>query len=114
MNGVTIVAEHLCRVTELGELITIGIVFTLVSIGGLLFYWWEYKYINHNHKNIRIVFSIFVIILNIILWMLQINRYNTTHIEYTIIADNSVILNDFYEKYEIVSVNGNEFRVIEK
>ena len=116
MNGVTIVAEHFCRVIEIEELIGFGIFIALLSIGGLLFYWWSYKYYNQSKKEkiTLLICSILIIISNIGYWITQINKYNTTHIEYTVITDNSVGINDFYEKYEIVSMNGNEFRVIEK
>lgn len=116
MDGITIVAEHFCRVVEFEELIIIGILYTLICIVGLLFYWFSYKYSNTRHidKKILIACSAFIIILNVFTWVIQINKYNTTHMEYTVIVDNSVSLNDFYAKYEIVSVNGNEFRVIEK
>ena len=116
MNGVTVVAEHICRVIELKELIGVGIFITLLCISALLFYWLVYKHFNLN-KKYRITFfiySLLIIIINIVFWIIQTNRYNTIHMEYTVVVDNSVSLTDFYEKYEIVSVNGNEFRVIEK
>jgi hypothetical protein len=50
----------------------------------------------------------------VVFWVFQINNYNKTHIEYTVTIDDSVSFDDFHEKYEIVSVNGNEYRVVEK
>ena len=34
--------------------------------------------------------------------------------QYNIVIDDSVSFNDFHEKYEIVSIDGNEYRVKEK
>ena len=116
MDGITIVAEHLCRVIEWGELIGFGIFITLLCIGGLLFYRWGYKHCKSNKANKITIFicSIILVIINICFWIVQINKYNTTHIEYTIIVDDSVSFNDFYEKYEIISINEDRYRVIEK
>ena len=116
MNGITVVAEHLCRVVELDELITVGIFVTLLCIGALWFYWFSYKHCNPDRKEkfTLLVCSICIIILDVYLWVFQTNKYNTTHMEYTVVVDNTVSLNDFCEQYEIVSMNGNEFRVIEK
>lgn len=47
-------------------------------------------------------------------WTGVINKFNTTHMEYTVIVDDSVSFNDFHAKYEIISTNGNEYRVAEK
>lgn len=116
MNGITIVAKHLCRVVELKELIGLGIFVTLLCILGLLFYWFCYKYCNPTKRDkiTLLACSLCLVVLIVVFWAFQINKYNTTHIEYTVVADDSVSLNDFHEKYEIVSMNGNEFRVIER
>lgn len=115
--NVTIIEEHLCRVIGLGELISIGSFLTLLYIGVFLLIRLHYKYNGGtvNKKNIEIlVCSIILILLYVGYWIVGINHYNTTHMEYTVIADDSVGLNEFYEKYEIISVDGNTFRVIEK
>lgn len=41
-------------------------------------------------------------------------QYNTTHMEYTITIDDSVGFNEFYDKYEVISVDGEKYRVIER
>lgn len=115
-DGITVIAKHFCRVIELEELILTGALVTLLCACGLIFYWWSYKHhnLNKTDKNALFMFSIILVILNVGFWIFQINSYNTTHIEYTVIIDDTVGFNDFYEKYEILSVNGNEFTVIEK
>ena len=112
MNGVTIIEEHLCRVVELRELIGFGIFVTLLTAAVLYFYWWAY---NHDERNKRlaIVCSALVIIICAVFWVAQINKYNVTYKEYTVTVDDSVCLNDFMERYEIVSVDGDEYRVKE-
>ena len=113
MRGITIVEEHLCRVVELEQLITICVFFTLLCVGAFAFYRWDYKNTKY-HKKLDILCAIGIVILCIALWADQIYKYNTIHMEYTVVVDNTVSLNDFCEQYEIVSMNGNEFRVIEK
>jgi Ca2+/H+ antiporter len=116
MNGITIVEEHLCRVVELSALIGIGIFMTILCGGALLLYRLTYKNlcVDKKSKSVVIVCSILLVIMYVVFWVFQINNYNKTHIEYTVTIDDSVSFNDFHEKYEIVSVNGNEYRVVEK
>lgn len=116
MNGITIIEEHLCRVVEFPTLIGIGIIITLLFIGALLMYRFICKYnvTDKKDKNIAIVCSVLLVIMYVVFWVVQINHYNNTHTEYTVTVDDSVSFNDFHAKYEIVSVNGDEYRVMEK
>ena len=118
MEGITIVEEHLCRVVELPALIGIGIFITLLFVGILLLYklLWKYDLVvkDKKEKITTIVCSILLVVMYIVCWVVQISNYNKTHMEYTVTIDDSVNFNDFHAKYEIVSVNGNEYRVVEK
>lgn len=114
MNGITIIEEHLCRVVELSSLIGIGIFMTILCGGILAFYHWAIKHCDNSTKKAARVCSIFIIIIYIIIVAIQINGYNETHMEYTVTVDDSVSFNDFHEKYEIISVDGEEYRVKEK
>ena len=116
MNGITIIEEHLCRVIETPDLIGIGIFITLLFGGVLLFYRYSYKHAVTDKKDkiTVIVCSIVLVVMYIFFWVIQIVKYNDTHMEYTVTIDDSVSFNDFHAKYEIVSENGNEYRVIEK
>ena len=115
MNGITIVAEHLCRVIELKELIVTGVFITLIICFGLFLYRFMYKTdTNESNKKLTIICSTLLVVMYICFWTFQIDKYNTTHMEYTITVDDNVSFNDFHAKYEIVSVNGNEYRVVEK
>lgn len=114
MGGITIVEEHLCRVVELEQLITICVFFTLLCIGAFAFYRWDYKNTDNKYnKKLDILCAIGIVILCIALWVDQIDKYNKTHYEYVVEVDNSVTLNDFFDRYEIVSVDGNRYRVKE-
>lgn len=116
MDGVTVVQEHFCREVELNGLITDGVLITLLFImfvGGLILLYKSNKE-DKPLKLLSVIFSIMLSLFYIVFWSMQINNYNTTHMEYTVVIDESVTFNDFYEKYEILSVNSNEYRVIEK
>lgn len=116
MNGITIIEEHLCRVVELPVLIGIGIFMTILFSGALLLYRFAYKHfcVDKKSKSVVIICSTLLVVMYVVFWVFQINNYNKTHIEYTVTIDDSVSFNDFHEKYEIVSVNENEYRVVEK
>lgn len=116
MNGITIIEERLCRVVELPALIGIGIFITLLCVGALTLYWLLYKnnMIDKNGKIVLLCCSILIVVLYIVALVVQVSNYNNTHMEYTVTVDDSVSFNDFHAKYEIVSVNGNEYRVLEK
>ena len=118
MNGITIIEEHLCRAVELPALIGIGIFITLLFVGVLLFYklMWKYDLLDKKKKDkiTIIICSILLVVMYVVFWVVQINGYNDTHMEYTVTIDDSVSFNDFHTKYEIVSVSGNEYRVVEK
>ena len=113
MNGITIIEEHLCRVVELPALLGVCIFITLLCIGILAFYAWVVKNCIVNKKLVTIC-SALIIIIYIITLVIPINSYNEPHMEYTITVDDSVSFNDFYAKYEIISVDGDEYRVVEK
>lgn len=116
MNGVAIVSEYLCRAVELGELIGMGIFITLLYSVVFCCYKFAYKYslMDKKSKITMVVSLILLVALYIWFWIFQINKYNTIHMEYTVTIDDYVSFNDFYEKYEIISVNEDEFRVMEK
>ena len=116
MNGVAIIEEHLCRVVEMPSLIGFGIFMSLLIIGALAMYRWMYK---NSAKDKRMQIFVWccstaLIVMYIVALVSQISNYNKTHMEYTVAVDDNVSFNDFHAKYEIVSVNGDEYRVVEK
>lgn len=116
MNGVTIIEEHLCRVMEMNELVGIGTITTLFFGLVLLLYRGLCKYdvVDKKGKTACMVCSILVFVMYVVVWIVGINNYNETHFEYTVEVDNSVGFNEFFDKYEIVSVDGDRYRVILK
>ena len=113
MKGITIIEEHLCRVVDTPSLIGLGIAVTLLCGGIIALYGWLYKSdtISKSSKIMIRCCSVVVVIVYVALWAVLICKYNTTHMEYTVTIDDSVSFNDFYEKYEIVSVDGDRYRV---
>ena len=116
MNGITVIEEHLCRAGELSAFIGIGIFITLLVAGTLLTYRLMYKknLVDKSGKIAIIICSVLIIIVYSAFCVGQVIKYNTTHMEYTVTVNDNVSFNDFYEKYEIVSIDGNEYRVKEK
>jgi hypothetical protein len=115
MNGITIIEEYLCRVVELPSLIATGVFFTLLCVGILAFYRWAYKDTERKSTKILILCcSIGIVVMCVALWAVQICNYNKTHYEYVVEVDDSVAFNDFFDRYEIVSVDGDRYRVKER
>lgn len=115
MDGITVIAEHFCREIEAGELVMSLIVITLLIGSAQVLYWHMHR--NSQYKLIKKLTIICSVIISVVyVWFchFQANRYNTTHMEYTITVDDSVSFNDFNKKYEIISVDGTEYRVKEK
>ena len=113
MDGINVIAEHFCRETSVAMLIVGGAIVTILVAIALVIYWKIYKN-NSSLKNFIIGCSIVILSILALFWYLMIDGYNTTHMEYTITIDDTIGFNEFNEKYEIISVNGNEYRVKEK
>ena len=112
MNGVTIIVEHLCRVIGLSDLISVGLIVTAMFVGILMLFRWIYKN-DKDTKTSATIGSIIIVILLALSWIALISQYNTTHLEYTVEVDDTVGFNEFFDRYELVSVDGNEYRVKE-
>ena len=63
-----------------------------------------------------LLFLIFVGFLGISVYYFSIGNSEKvySHEEYKVIIDDSVILNDFYEKYEVIGQEGEIYTVIER
>lgn len=115
MDGITVLSEHFCRAVELKNLIVSFIIFGALIVFLWLFYIFGFKSTDDKavKRTIVVCFVISVVVF-ISFARFQIKQYHTTHTEYTITIDDSVGFHEFYSKYEIVSVDGEEYRVIEK
>lgn len=111
MNGVTIIAEHLCREIELDAFLTLGIFYTILCMACCIFLIFVYK---PTVTKFNIIFCVIICIVCGAVWCIMGNRYNTTHMEYTVIIDESVSFIDFVNRYEIVGSDYPEYRVIDK
>ena len=112
MNGITIIEEHLCRQTSLATVIAVGIVIALAIAATIFIFRQQHKYVKPCYH--ELIFVVCILVVFITGFCVLLKEYRDTHIEYTVTVDDSVSFNDFHEKYEIVSVDGNEYRVKEK
>lgn len=111
MKGVTIIEEYLCRAVELPGLIGGGLFVTALCIGVLLLYRFIYKHGDISDKPVTWLCSTAIVIMYLVFWAAVIPQYNSTHYEYIVEVDDSVSFNEFFDKYEIVSTDGNRYRV---
>ena len=115
MNGITILEEHFCRGIELNALIANFLLVGLLATVGIAFYVYVIKttYDKTTRCTALLCLTMLVVIL-INFSVFEIKDYHTTRMEYTITIDDSVGFNEFYNKYKIVSVDGEKYRVVEK
>lgn len=113
MDGITIIEEHLCRQLSLQRFISIGFFITLLCVGTLFLYrfMWSTSTKTKSDKIVYLTSSTLIIGALIMFWCVQTNTYSTTHMEYTVTVDDTVGFNEFHEKYEIITQNGEEYRV---
>ena len=114
MDGITIVEQLMYRGIEIGGLIAILFIITSLSILYLVIGIIIYRRTDKSTKITIRYCSIITIIINVIIWYCLIDSYNNIHVEYKVIIDDSVGFNEFYEKYEIISINGNIYTIAEK
>jgi len=114
MDGITIIEQILYRETEFGSLVATIAIITLLVIAGLLYFKFMYKEVSGKIFTNEIkTGSVLIVIAYILAFISLIHSYNTTHMEYIITIDDSVSFNDFFDKYDIVSVDGDRYRVKE-
>ena len=115
MDGITILAEHFCRGIELEGLIAYFLFFGLLIAFVVVFYIYVIK-TTHDEvtRNIALICLAILVVIFVVFSVFEIKDYHTTHMEYTITIDDNVGFNEFYNKYEIISVDGETYRVIEK
>ena len=116
MNGITIIEEHFCRQMSLPAVIFGGCTMTVMCISLLSLCGFMVKTLAATkiEKILYWLLSKFTIVACIAFWFFCINAYNTTHIEYTVILDDTVNFNEFYERYEVISENNDEYRIKER
>ena len=112
MNGITIIEEHLCRQTSLATVITVCITIALAIAAIIFIFMQQHKYSKQCYH--ELIFMACILVVFITGFCVLLKEYRDTHIEYTITVDDTVSFNDFMEKYEIISVDGIEYRVREK
>ena len=116
MNGVTIILENRYHGVSLPLLITLFV----LSVAAMV--WLVYVLKQTHHPKFdppfwksanMIVIAIAIGFLSIAAYM-TIKEYRTIYTEYTVQVENSASLNEFLDKYEIVSRDGNTYVVKER
>lgn len=115
MEGVTILTEHLCRPINGGTAIFVGLFAIVLLIGAIFFSREIYRKTTKTWKH-KLVFGLGIALIVLIgiagLTSIYFN-YADTHIEYVVTIDDSVGFNEFFDKYEIVSQDGQLYTVKE-
>lgn len=114
MDGVTILSEMSVRGEELFFVIAwilLSITFIVGAIWDNIDNWCYFGWSS------RIMSIIFTILLGAFMFVVSVGlcgEYNTFHTEYEVTIDDSVGFNEFIDRYEIISADGNVYTVIER
>lgn len=114
MDGVTILSEMSVRGMELWKVIVWGIA-TIVYI---VFMIWDnvdhWRYSSWTTRIISIICTLMVFAFISMFEVAFIYGYNTFHAEYEVTIDDSVGFNEFNNRYEIISQDGDVYTVIDR
>lgn len=114
MDGITILSEMSVR----GEDLWIVIAWWLLTIAYIACGLWDnvenWRYSEWRTRIVGIICSLMVSSLILVIAVGLCDEYNTFHTEYEIIIDDSVGFNEFTDRYEIVSQDGDIYTVIER
>lgn len=114
MYGVTILSEMSVRGEELGFVMAWWFL-TIAAIVGSI--WDDVEYWHYSEWSTRIMGIIRTLIVGALTSIIAVGlcyEYNTFHTEYKVTIDNSVGFNEFTNRYEIISNDGDVYTVIEK
>jgi hypothetical protein len=115
MTGINIIEEHIYRELDTGSvIITVGLVLLTIMVAVIV----NLDVFRGKSTIVKIITLIVSLVLTIFFIggyvNILIESYNKTYVEYTVTIDDTVGFNEFNNKYEIITVNGNEYRVREK
>lgn len=117
MDGVTILTETFVRGADLFQVCAgwIGFIIFAAYLFGEIFELWRLSpYIQY--KLFVVGLGVFVVMLLVVILSFVYNNhveYQTFYTEYTVTVDDSVEFNEFYNRYEIISQNGDIYTVRE-
>lgn len=104
---------------------TIGAIFTIIGVMTLifLFVFLFFLFINSDRKIFRAILSFstysfvllfFVFVILAAIYSSNIKEIKTGEYKYEVLIDDSVSLNSFYEKYEIIDTSGKIYTIKER
>ena len=114
MNGVTILSEMSVRGEELWTVVacfsvSIGII--VLTIAHNVEYW---SCLGWFERIISVIITVAVVTFVILFGAMFCYEYSTFHTEYRVTIDDSVCFNEFTERYEIISSDGDVYTVIDR
>lgn len=114
MDGVTIISEVIYQEIDLPHMITciawmvLAVVFIVYNVSKL------WRRVGRYEKLMLVMALILTFSVIAHIGVSTFNSYNKTHTEYEVIIDNTVGVNEFREFYEIISQDGDIYKVREK
>jgi len=117
MDGVTILSECTYRGIPLVLVILVDMLIAIGLCALVYSFYRDYKY-NHRYKKIRhiildVILSIFIVGIMILFGTVAYNDYTTIYTDYKVRVDDSILLNEFINNYEIISYDGDTYTVRE-
>lgn len=114
MDGVIILEETLCRNIELQQLIASVAGFFIMFVCTLSPVFEDWRWLERVGKFLAVCFMLVMTIILSLLPIWAFQNYYTFHTEYTITIDAPVNFDEFYNRYEVIDVDGNTYTVIER
>ena len=113
MDGVTILSEISCRGTDLFAVIvsySMVIFAAMYCMSGIVETWrYFHRFVNYVFVCGALLFIGGILFVSVGLTC----RYKTFHTEYTVMVNDTVGFNEFYNHYDIISQDGDIYRVKE-
>ena len=114
MNGVTIHAEHIYRSMSVSAFVFVTVLFLAVSVYCIGMCAKGFRSTSNKRKKwIAGALMLLIIIAFLSLELLGIHDMKVIHKEYVVTIDDSVFFNEFFDHYEIISIDGNLYTVKE-
>lgn len=114
MYGVNILSEMSVRGEELGVVVVWCLLTIVYIVCGI---WDNVEHWRYSGWGTRITSIICILIVGLLVLVIAVGlcvEYDTFHTEYEVTIDDSVGFNEFTNRYEIVSQDGDVYTVIEK
>lgn len=114
MDGVTILREMSVRGEALGIVIVWWFLTIAYIVGMIMDNVYHWRYSGWHSRIVSIICSLMASSLILVIAVGLCVEYNTFHTEYKVTIDDSVGFNEFNNRYEIVSQDGDVYTVVER